>query len=69
MNLIETTQCILDEENILKFISEIIFIKQQINALHLQNNTDLLDKAYDNIIMFKNDALNVIHILYFNDLL
>jgi len=33
--------------------SETTFIRQQINDLNLQNDTKLLDKAYDNIIMFK----------------
>jgi len=46
---------ILDEEKILnkRLTSKIIFIKQQTNGLNSQNDTELLDKAYDNIIMFK----------------
>ena len=46
---------ILDEEKILnkRLLSETIFIKQQTNGLNLRNNTELLNKAYDSIIIFK----------------
>jgi len=56
---------ILDEEKILnkRLLSETIFIKQQTNGLNLQNNTELLNKAYDSIIIFKLSMFSIIYMV------